>query len=384
MPKKGSQLKILIIGGGMSGLTLANLLEQQGMQFDIIERMEDWTHAGYSLGLWPLGSRILKGLGLFEEFRKITTPLEEYYVFNKKGKKISYVNVREVLEDENMIRMITRKELLNLFLNNLNTKVQMGTTAKSIEQNDKKVKVTFSNGEKKEYDLVVGADGIHSQTREFLFGKKEMKSTKWGGWVWWVDPKLMPQNTAKEYWAGGKFMGLYPAKGSLMVIVGMPTKDMEGDKKKPSADFLKKKFSDLGPEAPKIFSKLNNKEKFFYWGFEDLRQTEWYKGRVVLMGDASNAILPTAGVGTTCAMESAAVLADELRRVDANSVEKALELYFKRRFSRVDKMQKESRFVAKLIFVRNKPLAALRNWSMKFYPAKSIFNSLLKLVKKPM
>ena len=117
MPKKGSQLKILIIGGGMSGLTLANLLEQQGMQFDIIERMEDWTHAGYSLGLWPLGSRILKGLGLFEEFKKITTPLEEYYVFNKKGKKISYVNVREVLEDENMIRMITRKELLNLFLN---------------------------------------------------------------------------------------------------------------------------------------------------------------------------------------------------------------------------------------------------------------------------
>ncbi len=382
--KKDPHLRILIVGAGIAGLTLANLLEQQQMTFDIIERMPDWSHPGYSLGIWPLGSRILKGLGLFNEFVKKTTPLEEYFICNNQGKKISYVRIRDLLKDEEMIRMITRKELTTLLLQNIKTKVQMGITVQNLLQKKETVEITFSNKKTKEYDLVVGADGIHSQIREFLFGRQELEDTEWGGFAFWTDPSYLSSTVAKEYWHAGKFLGLYPAKNALLCLVGMPTSKMPEDKKHPSLEFLQKNFSSMGLEAPKIFQKLSDKDTIFFWPFSDLRQTQWLKGRCVLLGDSSSTILPTAGIGTTCAMESAAVLSDELRRVNAKTIPNALDLYFKRRFRRVDKMQRESRFVAKITFIDNKALAALRNFLLKFYPSKNVFKTLLRLLNEPL
>jgi len=95
---------------------------------------------------------------------------------------------------------------------------------------------------------------------------------------------------------------------------------------------------------------------------------EWYKGRIVLVGDAAHAILPTAGVGASMAMKSAAVLAEELTRTDSQHVELALERYVRRRKDRVFKILDQSRTMGKFAVVSNGLLTAVRNEALHFLP----------------
>jgi 2-polyprenyl-6-methoxyphenol hydroxylase-like FAD-dependent oxidoreductase len=91
----------------------------------------------------------------------------------------------------------------------------------------------------------------------------------------------------------------------------------------------------------------------------------WSQGRVLLLGDSCTAILPTAGVGASSAMESAAVLADILTRSDSKDIPQALALYRQRRFPRAERLQKESRAMARYMFVRSGLVAGSRDLIMR-------------------
>jgi 2-polyprenyl-6-methoxyphenol hydroxylase-like FAD-dependent oxidoreductase len=124
-------------------------------------------------------------------------------------------------------------------------------------------------------------------------------------------------------------------------------------------------------------------EEMFFWRLADVRAADWQKGRVVLLGDAAAGFLPTAGIGASMAMESAAVLADELSRVDAGLVEHALSLYVKRRRQRVEAIQDESRRLARLMFVESAPLSAIRNYVSKFMSLETAMGSITKAFDEP-
>jgi FAD-dependent urate hydroxylase len=118
--------------------------------------------------------------------------------------------------------------------------------------------------------------------------------------------------------------------------------------------------------APFAAMPADDKDMFF-WNLEDCRAPQWFKGRVALMGDAACAFLPTAGVGASMAMESAAVLADELGRTDARGMALALKHYETRRRKRAEGAQTASRRIAALMFVKSMPVAWGRDQLMKFY-----------------
>ena len=105
----------------------------------------------------------------------------------------------------------------------------MGVGIAAIEQQGNEVLARTSDGEARRYDLVVGADGIHSTVRRLVFGESPTFDTGWGGWVWWADHGLVPHDTVTEYWGAGRFLGVYPTKHRIGIVACGPVKNMDPD-----------------------------------------------------------------------------------------------------------------------------------------------------------
>jgi 2-polyprenyl-6-methoxyphenol hydroxylase-like FAD-dependent oxidoreductase len=123
--------------------------------------------------------------------------------------------------------------------------------------------------------------------------------------------------------------------------------------------------------------------EMFFWRLSDVRSTEWVQGRIVLLGDAAAGFLPTAGIGASMAMESAAALNDELSRTDNRFVEHALELYVKRRRQRVERIQSDSRKLSRLMFMSRASVAAIRNFALRFYTLEMLARDIARAFNDP-
>ena len=378
-------MRILIVGGGVAGLTLAALLERRGVRPTVLERSRSPQGSGYMLGLYPLGSRVLHGLGQYEALAAQSAPMGFYQMANARGEVVHRYAMGFLDERYGPILQVERPVLMSVLRAGLSPDtVRYGVTVTSMVDRGAVVEVTLSDGTQQEYDLVVGADGIHSQIRELLFGELPYDEVGWGGWVWWADEGLVPENTVTEYWGPGSFLGVYPVKGRVGLFGGGPIASSDPDVAEGRRARLLARFAPLGEKADHLLSTLpSDDEELFYWAFSDIRAPHWSKGRVVLMGDAAVAFLPTAGVGASMAMESAAVLNDELSRADARRVPAAIDFFTKRRRERVEKAQDDSRQLADLMFVERKPVSKVRDFLMRFYSLKMLANDILESLDEP-
>lgn len=378
-------MRVLISGAGMAGLTLAALLRQRGTEADIIDRAPDFDHAGYVLGLYPLGNRVLHGLGVYEDFASVSEAMDDYVVAGTNGREIKRFDFRPFVEAYGDIRILGRGDLLRL-LNRANGEapIRMNTTIATMTDNGETVRVRTSDGVEQEYDLVVGADGIHAQSRRHVSPHNEIFDTQWACWAWWTERGDLPEGTVHEQWGAGRFVGLYPTPTRLGVVAAAPARALGFGAKDGRQMRIWEVFGKMKGRARDIIDSFpNDDEEMFYWKLDDQRAKHWIKGRVALLGDAAAAFLPTAGIGASMAMESAAVLADELSRADAKSVPLALRFYERRRRIRVEAAQTDSRKLSKLMFLRSPVLGFARNQSIKMMSLKSLAKDIVKMLGQP-
>jgi 2-polyprenyl-6-methoxyphenol hydroxylase-like FAD-dependent oxidoreductase len=378
-------MRILIVGAGIGGLTLAALLRRWGVRPDIIDRAPSFDHAGYMLGLYPLGSRVLHGLQAFGDFVAVSEPMNTYAVANGKGEIINRYDLGIVTDRFGPIRQIGRAELLALLSKAAgDPPVRMGVSIEAIDDRGNEVAASTSDGETRTYDLVVGADGIHSGVRPLVFGDSAVYDTGWGGWVWWADPALLPHDTVTEYWGAGRFLGVYPTKQRIGVVACGPVADLNPNERAGRREHILRHFAALEGKAGAILHSLPGDDaELFFWKLADQRAAQWVKGRVVLMGDAAAAFLPTAGIGASMAMESAAVLADELSRAEHARLSYALRFYETRRRKRVEAAQDDSRHMARMMFIETAPLAWGRDQALKFYSLDQLVKQIAKIFEQP-
>jgi len=262
------------------------------------------------------------------------------------------------------MRCIVRARLLELLASALPAEtLTMNCSVTSLRQVGEEVEVQFSDGAREVFDLVVGCDGIRSSTRQMLFGEVPVCYSGWAAWAWWPDPSLVPTDTCIEYWAPmPRTFGLQePVEGRVGRIRSL--------------------FGERGGLMPLLLKHLPDSGDILYVEFSDIKLPEWGQGRVMLVGDSGHAILPNSGVGASMAMESAAVLADELSRADRGTVPAALDFFKRRRRKRVNRVQAESRLLAKLTFLDSKFLSFGRDEVLKYFSKEllaSSFNSILE------
>ncbi len=382
-------MRILIVGAGIGGMTLAALLRQRGVRVTLIERAPNFDHAGYMLGLWPMGSRVLHGLSLYERFAAESIPGNSYEVRDNHGELVKHWSMAPINERFGPNLSCTRPQLIKLLHEGLgDADLRFGAELEGLTHNGEEVEATFGDGSHGVYDLVVGADGLHSCVRGLEFGEQPYLHTHWhthwGGWVWWADLDSAPAETYVEHWGAGRFMGGYPTRNGVGVFAAAPIGDGFEQPGPGRRQRMLDRFAGMGELVDAWLDAMpDDNAKLFFWSLSDVRSSAWTRGRVVLLGDAAAAFLPTAGIGASMAMESAAVLADELSRTNAHFVERALSLYVKRRKDRVERIQDDSRRLARTMFIKSASIAYIRNLVTKFYSLERLAGSIAKAFDEP-
>lgn len=378
-------MKILIAGAGIGGMALAALLRQRGIMAELYERAPNFDHSGYMLGLYPIGSRILHGLGLMEDFLKTCERMATYTICNGHGEKIHSYELGAMLDQYGCSGGIMRGELLALLRSKCgDVPLHFGTQLEDFEDRGTEVVARFSDGSEKTADLLVGADGIHSAARRKLFGEHPDHDTGWGCWVWILRNTTRVPTAVTEYWGAGRLIGAYPIKGGLGIVGAGPSKAIGPEAIQRNGRKAREYFGSFGESTADIVAALpDDLTDIFWWKLSDYRSTQWVKGRVALMGDSACAFLPTAGVGASMALESAAVLNDELSRTDARFLPGALNHYEKRRKRRAEAFQEDSRKLASMMMLESLPMAWGRDQLMKFYTLEMLAKTIAKSLGDP-
>ncbi|MBI1212979.1 MAG: NAD(P)-binding protein [Alphaproteobacteria bacterium] len=378
-------MRILISGAGIAGLTLAALLRQRGIEADIMERAEALDSHGYVLGLYPLGSRILHGLGVYDDFLARSEAMETYCIANARGRVFRKFDFRPITEAYGTIQTCSRGLVMDLVRGSVGgIRPRMATTITRARPMGERVAVKTSDGAESEYDLLVGADGIHSSTRKLVSRRTETFDTRWACWTWWTERGDMPPQTIIECWGAGTLLGLYPVGDRIGVVACAPARRLANGRVEGRRARVQALFGKLGGVAGDVMASFPaDDEEIFYWKLEDRRAQDWSKGRIALVGDAAVAFLPTAGVGASIAMQGAAALAEELCRTDAEHIPLALKFYEERRRAKAEAAQKDSRNLSKLMFVRSGALSGARNLAIRFMTTKSLARDIVKLLAQP-
>lgn len=377
-------LKTLIVGAGVAGLTCAGLLMKQGIEPVVIEREseEKFNKSGYMLGLLPLGGRVLNALNAREAYFDNSVQMEYYEVHHSNGDLIKSYPLDFINNQYGSYRGITRTSLVDILLQRAQgADIRYNTTVDELNNISEGVEVTFSDGQSDTFDLAIIAEGIHSTTRKKILNEDEYAfyDTEWGGWVTWLDQS--PITSYKEYWGAGAFLGLYPVEDRIGVFIGGPVNTI---KKKGLPSFIaevKNNITDKHEMPHKALDALKKEEDPFFWEFHDCKSEVWYKGNTLLLGDAATGFLPTAGVGASMAMDSAAALVDELTRVDKKHLEYGLQLYCQRQKERVEKAQSDSRDLGKMMFVNSPFITSIRNKLLPFYSLERMLSDLSKVME---
>lgn len=378
-------MKIIISGAGIGGLALAALLRQRGVEAELFERAPNFGHSGYMLGLYPVGARVLHGLGLMEAFRAISAPFVTYTVCNGHGEPIHAYEIGAMMDRFGYNGCLMRGELLRLLRTRCaDVPLHFGTAVTGYAENDEEVTVTLSDGSTRTCDLLIGADGIHSAVRREMFGTHPDHDTGWGCWVWIARSTRRPETDTTEYWGAGRFLGVYPIRGAVGVVAAGLAREIGPEAIGHDGRKVKAHFAPMGTAIADVMAELpDDLGEVFWWPLSDYRSAHWVKGRVALLGDAACAFLPTAGVGASMALESAAVMADELSRTDARFLPGALERYQKRRKSRAEAFQQDSRKLASMMAVTSAPMAWGRDQLMKFYTLDMLAKTIAKSLADP-
>ncbi|GAB4169478.1 MAG: FAD-dependent monooxygenase [Terrimicrobiaceae bacterium] len=359
-------MRILIVGAGVGGLALAALLRQRGVDCMVVERSQHLGAPGHVISLYPAGSRILHGLHGFEAFQEVSEPLDAYEIFGANDELLHHFDMRPSGVASWATRQILRGDLVNLLLTLCDgVEIRMGCEVTGLEADDAGVTVRLSNGSPARFDGVVGCDGIRSAIRALGFTGDDPENTGWKVALWWGDATATSRNTISEIWRRGWLVGIYPARDRAAIMLAAPCEHLDHALECGHLHGLN------GWAAELLAGHFQAGDPVSLWNLSDMRVRRCAAGRLSLLGDAACSFLPLAGAGASMALESAAVLADELSRCDAESLPLAFSLYEKRRRPRVEAAQEEARRLAAWMTAESAAMVWTRERLLKLIPSDS-------------
>jgi 2-polyprenyl-6-methoxyphenol hydroxylase-like FAD-dependent oxidoreductase len=336
---------ILIVGGGIAGLTLATALHRNGFGAELVEASRDWRAEGGGILVHANGMRVLRALGLAAAVVDAGIVVRRWSFYDQQGRTLCESDLQALWGDVGPCVGIARTKLQQVLLSGAaSVPRRVGLSVASLVQDGGRVAVTFNDGSAGEYSLVVGADGISSTVRALMISKKPPVYS--GHMAWRSIAPVEPQSPATLRFVLGdrSFFGLCPVGETSTYGFGNVAEARRHDATEGRLERLRIRFADFGDRVDEYLAALDADEQIHCAPIEWVEVERWHAGRVLLIGDAAHASSPMMGQGGCMAMEDAFVLAEILRA--AATVEKAIDAYIRRRRPRVGWVHGESRAIA--------------------------------------
>jgi salicylate hydroxylase len=343
------RLKVAIVGGGIGGLFTANALIAHGVDVAVYEQAPALGEVGAGVYLTPNSVRQLERVGFKDAVEKWGARVGSHsHYFRHDGAPIAPVQVTDA-SGWNATFGMHRADFVDFLARALPAGVvHTGHRGVGFAQDGDTARVTFANGTTAQADIVVAADGIHSELRHFVappstpvfHGSVAYRGT--------IPHEIVPDWPTDRWlmWLGqGRHFLVFPLRaGKIVNYVGFVPADAEM-KESWSApgdpDVLRAEFAGWDPRIGALLQKV---DKTFRWALYDREPLPvWSKGRLTLLGDAAHPMLPHLGQGANQSIEDGMALATILAQADRAHAPSALQAYEKLRRERVAEVQRGAR-----------------------------------------
>ncbi len=321
-------MKIAIVGAGIAGPTLAYWLWRYGHEPTLIEKAARLRTGGYVVDFWGGGYAVAERMGLAAELHAKGYAVQEVRLVDQHSRKVGGFSAE--LFRRNLggrFATVPRGDLAAMIYRCIDHRAEtlFGESVSAITQHDSGVRVTLERGRSRQFDLLVGAGGIHSPVRDLVFGPESRFETDLGYRVAAFEAEGYQPRDELVYLAytmPGRMIARFAMRGDKTLFLFVFTTDhMSGSDPQDVSQAkttLHQVFGNAGWECPAILRKLDGAADVYFDRVSQIVMDQWSDGRVALIGDAAAAVSLLAGEGAGLAMVQAYILAGELNRAGAN------------------------------------------------------------------
>ncbi|WP_335955533.1 FAD-dependent urate hydroxylase HpxO [Acinetobacter guillouiae] len=337
-------MEITIIGAGMGGLTAGIALKKFGHSVTIYEQTEQILAVGAAISLWSNGVKCLNYLGLTDQVSKLGGQMDHLaYIDGLTGEHMTQFSLMPLIEEVGQRPYpVSRADLQNMLMDEFGRDdIHLGKKMVALEQVDQHIKVQFADGSEVTTALLIGADGTHSLTRQYVLG--EQVERRYAGYVNWnglveISDKFAQADQWTTFVGEGKRVSLMPvADQRFYFFFDVPLPVGLENSKAQYKTLFKQYFNNWCQPVQNLIEAIDE-QKTNRVEIHDIEPfTQFYKGRVVIMGDAAHSTTPDIGQGGCQAMEDAIYLARALQ-INTLGLEDALKRYQNKRNERANEL----------------------------------------------
>ena len=323
--------RILVVGAGIAGLATARALAGAGFSVEVVEREGAWDGAGAGIYLPGNAAHALRTLGLERAVSERAVVIPRQRFCDHRGRLLVEVDLAEIWDNVGPCLALHRTDLHAVLIDGArDVPIRMAVDVCGLSEHNGTLTAEFGDGSAREYDIVVGADGIHSTVRRLAFGSEA--NARPVGQVGWRFVAPRPREiTTWTVMLGHRsaFLMLPIGPGCVYCYCDLVSGiAYEGD------DDLERLFSGFAEPVLSLIDSVADRQLLHRATIEEVAMNSWANGRVILVGDAAHATSPNMAEGAGMALEDALVLADCLNRGD--TVPAALSDFQARRRPRTD------------------------------------------------
>jgi 2-polyprenyl-6-methoxyphenol hydroxylase-like FAD-dependent oxidoreductase len=345
-------MRVLIVGGGIGGMSAAVRLVDSGHEVEIVEVDPEWRVYGAGITITGPTLRAYRRLGLLDDVKRQGAIMPGSRIFRYDGTFLAQLDepaIEEGLPATGGIMRPVLHRIMQRRVNALAIPVRLGLTVDALTGDADGVDVRFSDGSEGRYDIVVGADGIASKVRALAF-PNAVEPMDTGQACWRLSTTRPEGFDRNEFFLGHENAAGLNACGPDTIYLWMLTRHEPGAwlNEAEAHERLRRELAEFGGTMAWVRDNMTNHDWINYRPLAAMIQPEpWATGRIVLLGDAAHATTPHLASGAGMAVEDGLVLSEELDVAD-RPVAESLRAYSKRRYPRCRHVVETSVAVGKL------------------------------------
>ena len=354
--------QIGIIGGGIAGLTFSLCLPYDAFTCSVFEKSDTLSEVGAAISIFPNALCVMDELGLLREVLEVSGQMNTAFLKDSRGNILS----KSSIHSDYPVVCIHRKDLHQILRKHTTAELHAGHEVTSVSNlPDGKVAVKFVHGETKTFDAVIGADGIHSVTRQQIVGDGKPIFSGYNIWRGVVSTDYQIGYGSETYGRGQR-VGIVPIKKGVYGWWATLNEDfMKDDQPEGSRRKLARLFGDWHHPIPEF---IEHTETILKNSLGDRKIVKgWSQGNITLLGDAAHPTTPNLGQGGCIAIEGAYILAKSICKYGIGK--EAFDRYEALQYPRAKLIVNESLKLGKMGQLDNPILTTIRNFLFKITPS---------------